>query len=55
MLPLKDDVPSRRTPFVTVGLIAVNLLAFMYQVSLEMGADPGSARAAQAFVFEFGR
>jgi len=54
MLPLKDDVVGRRTPFVTVGLIAVNILAFMYQVSLEMGGDPGSARAAQAFVLEFG-
>ena len=54
MLPLKDDVPGRRTPFVTVALIAVNVLAFMYQVSLEMGGDPASARAAQAFVLEFG-
>lgn len=54
MLPLKDDVPGRKTPFVTVALIALNVLAFMYQFSLEMGGDPASARAAQAFVLEFG-
>lgn len=54
MLPLKDNVPSHRAPLVTVALIAVNLVAFLYQLSLEMGAGPGAAPAAQAFVFEFG-
>lgn len=32
MLPLKDDVPSRRFPFLTVALIALNALAFFYQL-----------------------
>jgi len=54
MLPLKDDIPSRTVPFVTVGLIAVNILAFFYQISLELTGDPSALRAAQAFVFEFG-
>jgi membrane associated rhomboid family serine protease len=53
MIPLKDDLPTRRPPLVTVGLIAFNVLAFAYQLSLE-GASPGGARAAQAFVLEFG-
>lgn len=53
MLPLKDDVPSRTTPFVTVGLIAANVLAFLYQLSLEMTPAAGMG-AAEAFVFEFG-
>ena len=51
MLPLKDDVPSRSTPVVTITLIAVNVLAFLYQLSL--GLD-GEARSAQAFIQEFG-
>ncbi len=52
MIPLKDDVPSRSTPFVTVGLIAANVLAFLYQLSLEM--TPTGMGPAEAFVFEFG-
>ena len=51
MFPLKDDNPSRSTPVVTVAIIVLNALAFLYQVSLETG---GSPREAQAFVFEFG-
>jgi membrane associated rhomboid family serine protease len=51
MIPLKDDLPSRSTPVVTLGLIALNLLAFLYQLSLEH-ADHGLA--AQALVAEFG-
>jgi membrane associated rhomboid family serine protease len=54
MLPLKDDVPSHHTPFVTVGLIAMNVLVFLYQVSLQMSGEPGALRAAQEFIFEFG-
>ncbi len=54
MLPLKDDVPSRTFPLVTVALIALNAAAFLYQASLAMGPEPGAARAAQAFVAEFG-
>ncbi|MGH7279867.1 MAG: rhomboid family intramembrane serine protease [Candidatus Rokuibacteriota bacterium] len=54
MIPLKDDIRSRTVPFVTVTLIALNALAFLYQLSLQLGGDPGSARAAQQFVFEFG-
>jgi membrane associated rhomboid family serine protease len=54
MLPLKDDVPSHSVPFVTVGLIAANLLVFLYQASLGLGPDPGAARAAHGFILEFG-
>lgn len=58
MIPLKDDVPSRSTPLITVMLIALNILAFLYQLSLEMnGAAPGhrgGLDAAEAFVYEFG-
>jgi membrane associated rhomboid family serine protease len=54
MLPLKDDVPSHSTPFVTVGLIAANVLVFFYQASLQMGGDASALRAAQEFILEFG-
>jgi membrane associated rhomboid family serine protease len=54
MLPLKDDIPTRTTPLVTVGLIAANILIFFYQASLEFSNDSAGIKAAQQFVFEFG-
>jgi membrane associated rhomboid family serine protease len=35
MIPLRDTQPSHHFPVVTVGLIAVNVLAFFYQISLD--------------------
>lgn len=37
MIPLRDVIPSRRTPIVTLGLIAGNTGVFLYQQSL---SDP---------------
>jgi membrane associated rhomboid family serine protease len=54
MIPLKDDVPSRSLPFGTVALIALNVVAFLYQLSLGMDARGPGADAAAAFVSEFG-
>ena len=51
MIPLKDDVPSAGVPYVTIGLIGLNVLVFLYQASIGLGGDP---RAAEAVVFEFG-
>ncbi|MGH2414260.1 MAG: rhomboid family intramembrane serine protease [Microcystaceae cyanobacterium] len=34
MVPLRDDNPTQITPYVTYGLIVVNILIFAYQVSL---------------------
>jgi membrane associated rhomboid family serine protease len=34
MFPLRDGIPSRRFPAVTVGLIALNVLVFLYQWTL---------------------
>src|SRR5437016_3142422 len=46
MIPIKDYAgPRRRMPWVTWGLIAVNVIIFLYQVSL--GSD------AQAFMFAY--
>jgi rhomboid family protein len=54
MIPLKDDVPSRSVPIVTLVLIALNVAAYVYQVSLALGPDAGGRAAAEAFIFEFG-
>ena len=32
MLPLKDNVPTRTTPFVTIGLIVANSLVWLWEV-----------------------
>ena len=47
MIPLRDDNPTRITPVLTWGLIAVNVMVFLYQVSL-------GPRQGQLFVYEFG-
>ena len=40
MIPLRDVIPSRTTPVVTVSLIVVNVLVFLYQLSLgDAGED----------------
>ena len=47
MIPLHDDNPARTKPVLTVSLIAANVLAFAYQLSL-------GPNAGQAFVYQFG-
>lgn len=54
MIPLKDDVQSRTVPFITLILIGLNVAVFFYQLSLQMGLEPGAQRAAEEFVREFG-
>jgi membrane associated rhomboid family serine protease len=46
MIPLKDDLPTRTFPFVTLVLIAANILIFFYEISL----GPRSER----FLFTWG-
>ncbi|MEE8348613.1 MAG: rhomboid family intramembrane serine protease [Acidobacteriota bacterium] len=47
MIPLRDDNPTEIFPLVTVGLILVNILVFIHQISL--GPSEGSL-----FVYQFG-
>jgi membrane associated rhomboid family serine protease len=54
MIPLKDDVPSRSAPVITVMLIALNVLAFFYQASLDIDTRGPGAGAAEALIMEFG-
>jgi len=46
-IPLKDDNPTRGTPYVTFALIVINSLVYLYSIS-------GGARAFQAFIFQYG-
>jgi membrane associated rhomboid family serine protease len=39
MIQLRDIIPSRTTPVVTVTLIAINTLAFLYELSLGEGVE----------------
>lgn len=47
MIPLRDVIPSRTTPVVTVGIIVVNALAFWIELAM-----PGAGR--QVFLREYG-
>ncbi len=46
MLPFKDNIPTERFPIVTVALIIINLLVFMYEASLGSGVD--------TFLYQYG-
>ncbi len=35
--PLKDDNPTFHTPYLTIGLIAINILVFLYEVAAPVG------------------
>lgn len=48
MIPLRDVIPSRTTPSITITLIAVNALLWLYQLVL-----PGQARASLLERFGF--
>jgi membrane associated rhomboid family serine protease len=60
VIPLKDDVPTRTFPAVTVALIAINLAIYAYEFTLGVPAAPSrsaaaaAARAYEGFVYEFG-
>lgn len=39
MIPIQDLNPRTRTPYVTIGLILINVLAFFYELSLGDGIE----------------
>lgn len=47
MIPLYDDNPTERTPFITVAFIVACTLVFIYQVSLP-------PQPSEAFIFQYG-
>src|SRR5437899_7233133 len=46
MIPLRDTIPSRRTPVVNGAIIAANVLAFLYELSL--------GRQFDSFLYAYG-
>src|SRR5499433_3412407 len=46
MIPLRDVIPSRTTPYMTISLIVVNALVFLFELSL--------GREVEQFVLYFG-
>ncbi len=47
MIPLRDVIPSRTTPWVTIGLIALNVVVFIREIALP-------AEAVEPFFRTFG-
>ena len=47
MIPIRDNIPSRRTPVMTWALIAINAIVFIYELTL----DP---EAVERLVYLFG-
>ena len=39
MIPLRDIIPSRTTPVVTIALIVINVLVFLYELALGRGVN----------------
>jgi rhomboid family protein len=39
VIPLRDVIPSRTTPYVTISLVVVNSLVFLYELSLGDGIN----------------
>jgi membrane associated rhomboid family serine protease len=47
MLPIRDDAPRTTTPYVTYLLVALNVVVFLFEVSL-------APRSRSVFLFQFG-
>jgi membrane associated rhomboid family serine protease len=47
MIPLRDVIPSRTTPLLTIAIIAVNALAWLFELSLD-------SEALRDFLYTFG-
>ena len=52
MIPLRDANPTRRTPVVTIGLVAACLIAFAWELGLQVS---GGDEALDAFITDLGR
>jgi rhomboid family protein len=46
VIPLRDVIPSRTTPYVTISLVVINALVFLYELSL--------GDQVNEFMFDFG-
>ena len=46
MIPFRDNIPSRSTPIITICLILINTVVFIFELSLGDALEP--------FIFQFG-
>jgi membrane associated rhomboid family serine protease len=47
MIPLKDDNPTQTFPLITISLVAINVLVYVYQLTL-------SSEGLETFLFRYG-
>ena len=47
MIPLKDDNPTQTLPLITIGLVTINILVYIYQLTL-------SSEGLETFLFRYG-
>jgi membrane associated rhomboid family serine protease len=50
MIPIRDDTPRYSTPYVTYFIIALNVVVFLFELSVEMQGQ----RALNAMIYQFG-
>ncbi|TMD62112.1 MAG: rhomboid family intramembrane serine protease [Chloroflexi bacterium] len=53
MIPLKDDNPVRSTPIVTIALVVVNVIVFLYEFQLGLQNGGGLDRFLNQYSFDF--
>lgn len=52
MIPLKDDIPSGTFPFVNISIIVINVLVFVYQLTLGLQGEEVFIFRTAAIPFE---
>ncbi|MBI5642248.1 MAG: rhomboid family intramembrane serine protease [Deltaproteobacteria bacterium] len=55
MIPIKDDIPSSTFPYVTISIIIINLLVFIYQISLGLSGEEQFIFRTAAIPYEITR
>jgi membrane associated rhomboid family serine protease len=55
MIPIRDSLPRRSFPFVNVTIIAINIIIFMYELTLSTTPlRPGGLSELDRFLFQWG-
>jgi len=53
VIPLKDDNPVRSTPIVTIALVVVNVIVFLYEFQLGLSNGAGLDQFLNQYSFDF--
>ncbi len=53
MLPLRDLIPSKKTPYVVYAILALNALAFLYEINLGL-LHGGQNRQIMSLLYTWG-